>query len=104
MGRDFGDNALQIESERGGVILSGYAGLPTLNQAYARSQYLFVNGRPVRDALLTGAVRAAYQDLLARNRHPMVALYLETSALFVDVNVHPMKTQVRFKDARYPTR
>ena len=99
MGRDFADNALQIESERGGVLLSGYAGLPTLNQAYARSQFLFVNGRPVRDALLTGAVRAAYQDLLARNRYPMVALYLETYALFVDVNVHPMKTEVRFRDA-----
>ncbi|NKB19781.1 MAG: DNA mismatch repair endonuclease MutL [Alphaproteobacteria bacterium] len=99
MGRDFAENALRIDAEREDIHLTGYAGLPTLNKAYARSQYLFVNGRPVRDPLLTGAVRGAYQDLLARNRHPMVALYLEISPLFVDVNVHPMKTEVRFRDA-----
>jgi DNA mismatch repair protein MutL len=99
MGRDFAENALPIDAEREGIRLTGYAGLPTLNQAYARSQYLFVNGRPVRDPLLTGAVRGAYQDLLARNRHPMVALYLELSPRAVDVNVHPMKTEVRFRDA-----
>ncbi len=99
MGREFAENALPIDAERDGVRLTGYAGLPTLNQAYARSQYLFVNGRPVRDPLLTGAVRGAYQDLLARNRHPMVALYLELSPRAVDVNVHPMKTEVRFRDA-----
>lgn len=99
MGRDFSENALCIDAEREGVHLTGYAGLPTLNKAYARSQYLFVNGRPVRDPLLNGAVRGAYQDLLARNRHPMVALYLEIPHLFVDVNVHPMKTEVRFRDA-----
>ena len=99
MGRDFAENALIIDAEREGIRLTGYAGLPTLNQAYARGQYLFVNGRPVRDPLLTGAVRGAYQDLLARNRHPMVALYLEIPPREVDVNVHPMKTEVRFRDA-----
>jgi len=99
MGRDFAENALKIEATRNDLQLTGYAGLPTLNKAYARSQYLFVNGRPVRDSLLIGAVRGAYQDLLARNRHPMVALYLEIPPLFVDVNVHPMKTEVRFRDA-----
>ena len=98
MGRDFSENALCIDAKREDIHLTGYASLPTLNQAYARSQYLFVNGRPVRDPLLTGAVRGAYQDLLARNRHPMVALFLEIPALFVDVNVHPMKTEVRFRD------
>ena len=99
MGRDFSENALRIDAKRNDINLTGYASLPTLNQAYARSQYLFVNGRPVRDPLLIGAVRGAYQDLLARNRHPMVALYLEIPASFVDVNVHPMKTEVRFRDA-----
>ena len=98
MGRDFAENALKIEATRNDLQLTGYAGLPTLNQAYARSQFLFVNGRPVRDSLLVGAVRGAYQDLLARNRHPMVALYLEIPPLIVDVNVHPMKTEVRFRD------
>ncbi|MBO38031.1 MAG: DNA mismatch repair endonuclease MutL [Rhodospirillaceae bacterium] len=99
MGRDFSENALSIDANREDINLTGYASLPTLNKAYARSQYLFVNGRPVRDPLLIGAVRGAYQDLLARNRHPMVALYLEVPASFVDVNVHPMKTEVRFRDA-----
>jgi DNA mismatch repair protein MutL len=99
MGREFAENALVIDAERDGIRLTGYAGLPTLNQAYARSQYLFVNSRPVRDPLLSGAVRGAYQDLLARNRHPMVALYLEPPRHVVDVNVHPMKTEVRFRDA-----
>jgi DNA mismatch repair protein MutL len=99
MGREFSENALQIDATREDINLTGYASLPTLNQAYARSQYLFVNGRPVRDPLLIGAVRGGYQDLLARNRHPMVALYLEIPASFVDVNVHPMKMEVRFRDA-----
>lgn len=99
MGKEFADNALEILSEREGIKLTGYAGLPTLNQAYARSQYLFVNGRPVRDPMLRGAVRGAYQDLLARDRHPMVALFLEIPAELVDMNVHPMKTEVRFRDA-----
>jgi len=99
MGKEFAENALAISSEREEIKLTGYAGLPTLNQAYARSQYLFVNSRPVRDPMLRGAVRGAYQDLLARDRHPMVALFLEIPASLVDVNVHPMKTEVRFRDA-----
>ena len=99
MGREFADNALPISSEREGIVLTGFAGLPTLNQAYARSQYLFVNSRPVRDPMLRGAVRGAYQDLLARDRHPMVALFLQIPPALVDVNVHPMKTEVRFRDA-----
>ena len=98
MGREFADNALAIDAERDGIRLTGYAGLPTLNQPYARAQYLFVNGRPVRDPMLTGAVRGAYRDLLARDRHPMVALFLEVPARLVDVNVHPMKSEVRFRD------
>ena len=77
LGRDFADNALEIEAERDGLRLSGLAGLPTLNRATPRDQYLFVNGRPVRDKLLVGAVRGAYQDFLARDRHPMVALFLD---------------------------
>jgi DNA mismatch repair protein MutL len=99
LGRDFADNALAIAAEREGVRLSGLAGLPTLNRATARDQYLFVNGRPVRDKLLVGAVRGAYQDFLARDRHPMVALFLELAEEEVDVNVHPAKAEVRFRDA-----
>ena len=99
MGREFAENALAVEAERDGVRLTGYAGLPTLNKGFARSQYMFVNGRPVRDALFAGAVRGAYQDLLARDRHPMVALFVEAPHHAIDVNVHPMKTEVRFRDA-----
>ncbi len=99
MGREFAENAVAIEAEREGLRLSGHAGLPTLNRGNARLQYLFVNGRPVRDRLLAGAVRAAYQDLLARDRHPLVALFLEAPAEAVDVNVHPTKAEVRFRDA-----
>jgi DNA mismatch repair protein MutL len=98
MGKDFADNALAIDAERAGFRLTGYAGLPTLNRANTLSQYLFVNGRPVRDRLLTGAVRGAYQDFLARDRHPEVALFLEAPAGVVDVNVHPAKAEVRFAD------
>ncbi len=99
MGRDFEDNALAIEAERGGVRLSGFAGLPTYNRGLADKQFLFVNGRPVRDKLIVGAVRGAYADFLARDRHPAVALFLETPPELVDVNVHPAKTEVRFRDA-----
>jgi DNA mismatch repair protein MutL len=81
------------------VRLSGLAGLPTLNRATARDQYLFVNGRPVRDKLLGGAVRGAYQDFLARDRHPMVALFLDCPEEAVDVNVHPAKAEVRFRES-----
>jgi DNA mismatch repair protein MutL len=99
MGRDFGDNAVRVEAQREGVSLSGYAGLPTYNRANAAMQFLFVNGRPVRDKLLVGAVRGAYADFLARDRHPALALFLDCDPAFVDVNVHPAKTEVRFRDA-----
>jgi DNA mismatch repair protein MutL len=99
LGRDFADNALAIDASREGCRLVGLAGLPTLNRATARDQYLFVNGRPVRDKLLVGAVRGAYQDFLARDRHPMVVLFLDCPESDVDVNVHPAKAEVRFRDA-----
>ena len=99
MGREFADNALAIDANREGFRLTGFAGLPTLNRPTGQHQYLFVNGRPVRDKLLAGAVRGAYQDFLARDRHPMVALFLEAPPEMVDVNVHPAKTEVRFRDA-----
>jgi DNA mismatch repair protein MutL len=98
LGRDFQDNALAIDQERDGVRLSGFAGLPTYNRGNAAHQYLFVNGRPVRDRLLQGALRAAYADYLARDRHPAAALYLELEPTQVDVNVHPAKAEVRFRD------
>ncbi|WP_119462187.1 DNA mismatch repair endonuclease MutL [Rhodospirillaceae bacterium SYSU D60014] len=98
MGRDFADNALALDATREGVRLTGHIGLPTLNRATAAMQFLFVNGRPVRDRLLQGAVRGAYQDFLARDRHPLVALFLELPAEEVDVNVHPAKAEVRFRD------
>lgn len=99
MGREFANNALAIDANREGFRLTGFAGLPTLNRPTGQHQYLFVNGRPVRDKLLAGAVRGAYQDFLARDRHPMVALFLEAPSDMVDVNVHPAKTEVRFRDA-----
>lgn len=98
MGREFSDNALAINAEREGVRLTGHAGLPTLNRNTTKHQYLFVNGRPVTDRLLTGAVRGAYQDFLARGRHPLVALFVEIASELVDVNVHPAKAEVRFRD------
>lgn len=97
LGRDFGDNALAIDVEREGLHLQGFAGLPTYSRGNSQHQYLFVNGRPVRDRLLHGAVRGAYQDFLARDRHPVVALFLDLSGEAVDVNVHPAKTEVRFR-------
>ncbi|MDE0381043.1 MAG: DNA mismatch repair endonuclease MutL [Rhodospirillales bacterium] len=99
MGRDFAENALPIDAEREGVRLTGYAALPTLNRASAQHQYLFVNGRPVRDRLLLGAVRASYADFLHRGRHPMAALFVDLPPDMVDVNVHPTKAEVRFRDA-----
>jgi DNA mismatch repair protein MutL len=98
MGREFADNALPIAAEREGLRLTGFIGLPTLNKATAARQFLFVNGRPVRDRLLQGAVRGAYQDFLARDRHPLVALFLDLPADELDVNVHPAKAEVRFRD------
>src|SRR6185312_15825706 len=99
MGRDFGDNAAPVAIAREGISLKGFAGLPTYNRANSAMQFLFVNGRPVRDKLLIGAVRGAYADFLARDRHPALALFLDCAPAFVDVNVHPAKTEVRFRDA-----
>jgi len=98
LGRDFADNSVIVEAERGGFRLGGLIGLPTLNRALPRDQYLVVNGRPVRDKLLVGAVRGAYQDVLARDRHPIVALFLDGPPEEIDVNVHPAKAEVRFRD------
>ena len=95
---DFGANAVAVEAEREGIELSGFAGLPTFSRGNSAHQYLFVNGRPVKDKLLTGAVRGAYQDFLARDRHPVVALYLDLPLEHVDVNVHPAKSEVRFRN------
>ena len=101
LGREFGENALPIDAERERVRLMGFAGLPTYHRGTAQFQFLFVNGRPVRDKLLQGAVRGAYQDFLARDRHPAVALFLEVPPEDVDVNVHPAKAEVRFRDAPF---
>ena len=102
IGRDFFDNACAVDAVRGDdegeICLTGHAGLPTWNRATARDQYLFVNGRPVRDRLLGGAIRGAYADFLARDRHPAVALFLDLPTRAVDANVHPAKTEVRFRD------
>lgn len=97
--RELKDNGVAIAVERGAMRLSGIAGLPTYNRGIADHQYLFVNGRPVKDRLLTGAVRGAYRDMLARDRHAVLALFLELPGDEVDVNVHPAKTEVRFRDA-----
>ena len=99
IGKDFVPNAVLVTAERGGLRLTGYAGVPTYNRGNAMAQYMFVNGRPVRDRLLIGAVRGAYQDFLAANRHPYLALFLDCPAHEVDVNVHPAKAEVRFRDA-----
>ncbi len=99
MGAEFADNSLAIEAEREGLRLTGRAALPTLNRGNAQSQFVFVNHRPVQDRLFSGAIRAAYTDLLARDRHPLVVLRLEVPHHVVDVNVHPAKTEVRFRDA-----
>jgi DNA mismatch repair protein MutL len=98
LGRDFGENSMALEAEREDIKLSGYAGLPTYHRGTSQYQYLFVNGRAVKDRLLHGCVRAAYTDVLHRNRHPVVALFLELTPENVDVNVHPAKAEVRFKD------
>ncbi len=98
LGQDFRANAFAVEAEREGVRIAGFAGLPTLSRANSLGQYLFVNGRPVRDKLLFGAVRAAYADYLPRDRHPLLALFVTLEAREVDVNVHPAKTEVRFRD------
>ncbi|MEZ5774074.1 MAG: DNA mismatch repair endonuclease MutL [Hyphomicrobiaceae bacterium] len=98
MGREFMDDALEVMAAREGVRLFGFAGVPTLHRATADMQHLFVNGRPVRDRLVVGAVRATYGDFLPKGRHPMLALFLDVPPEEVDVNVHPAKTEVRFRD------
>ncbi len=99
LGADFRANAVEIAAEREGIVIDGFAALPTLTRANALGQYLFVNGRPVRDKLLLGAVRGAYADYLPRDRHPVLALFVALDAREVDVNVHPAKAEVRFRNA-----
>ncbi len=101
MGREFADNAIRVDAERDGVRLTGYAGLPTLNRGTNQHQYLFVNGRPVKDRLMLGCVRGAYADFLSSDRHPMLCLFLDLSPELVDVNVHPAKAEVRFQDSAF---
>jgi len=98
LGREFSENAIAIDAEREGLTLTGFAALPTYSRGAAVAQFLFVNGRPVRDKLLTGALRAAYFDFLSRDRHPAAALFLTCDPQLVDVNVHPAKSEVRFRD------
>ena len=98
LGKDFAENALAIDAERDGFHLTGYAALPTYSRGGAIAQYLFVNGRPVRDKMLLGALRAAYMDVLSRDRHPVAALFIDCDPTLVDVNVHPAKSEVRFRD------
>ncbi|WP_126979010.1 DNA mismatch repair endonuclease MutL [Frigidibacter oleivorans] len=102
LGRAFAENALPIDAEREGLRLTGLAALPTYSRGAAVEQFLFVNGRPVRDRLLIGALRAAYMDVLGRDRHPAAALYLACDPQAVDVNVHPAKAEVRFRDPGLP--
>ena len=98
IGPQFPDNAVKIEAERDGFTLTGHAGLPTFSRGASNAQYLMVNGRPVRDKQLFGAVRAAYADVLSRDRFPVVVLSLDCPAERVDVNVHPAKAEVRFRE------
>ncbi len=102
LGREFAENALRIDATREDIRLFGYAALPTYSRGAAVAQYLFVNGRPVRDKMLTGALRAAYFDFLSRDRHPAAALFIDCEPTLVDVNVHPAKSEVRFRDPGIP--
>ena len=99
LGADFRSHAIEVRAERDGVVVEGFAASPALTRANALGQYLFVNGRPVRDKLILGAVRAAYADYLPRDRHPVVALFVTLEPREVDANVHPAKTEVRFRNA-----
>lgn len=98
IGREFAENALRIDTTREDIRLYGYAALPTYSRGAAVQQFLFVNTRPVKDKMLTGALRAAYMDFLSRDRHPAAALFIDCSPTLVDVNVHPAKSEVRFRD------
>ncbi len=98
IGREFAENALKIDATREGIRLYGYAALPTYSRGAAVTQFLFVNTRPVKDKMLTGALRAAYMDFLSRDRHPAAALFIDCDPTLVDVNVHPAKSEVRFRD------
>jgi len=98
MGRDFAENSLALDAMREGVRLEGFVGLPTVSRPTTAMQYVFVNGRAVRDKLTAGAIRGAYADVMARARHPMLTLFLTVPANDLDVNVHPAKTEVRFRD------
>ncbi|MEY1557689.1 DNA mismatch repair endonuclease MutL [Yoonia sp. R2331] len=98
LGREFADNAVPLDATRDGFHLTGYAALPTYSRGAAVAQFLFVNGRPVRDKMLLGALRAGYMDVLSRDRHPVAALFIDCDATLVDVNVHPAKSEVRFRD------
>jgi DNA mismatch repair protein MutL len=98
LGADFRDNATPVDAVREGLAISGFAGLPTFHRATGAEQHLFVGGRPVRDKLLFGAVRAAYADFLPGDRHPVLAIFLSVDPAEVDVNVHPAKSEVRFRD------
>lgn len=98
LGKDFADNALPIDALREDVHLTGYAALPTYSRGSAVQQFLFVNGRPVRDKVLIGALRGAYMDTLSRDRHPAACLFIDLDPTRVDVNVHPAKSEVRFRD------
>ena len=98
LGRDFAENALPLDAERDGFHLTGFAALPTYSKGAAVAQYLNVNGRPVRDRMLLGALRAAYMDVMSRDRHPVACLFVDCDPTLVDVNVHPAKSEVRFRD------
>ncbi|PWE29417.1 DNA mismatch repair endonuclease MutL [Maritimibacter sp. 55A14] len=98
LGAEFAENALAIDAEREALRLTGYAALPTYSRGTAVAQYLYVNGRPVRDRMLTGALRAAYMDFLSRDRHPAAVLFIDCPPEQVDVNVHPAKSEVRFRE------
>lgn len=98
LGKEFAENSIAIDTMREGLHLTGYAALPTYSRGAAVAQFLFVNGRPVKDKLLTGALRGAYFDFLSRDRHPAAALFIDCDPQLVDVNVHPAKSEVRFRD------
>ncbi|MFZ4540674.1 MAG: DNA mismatch repair endonuclease MutL [Rickettsiales bacterium] len=100
LGHGFAANTALVDMQREGIRVTGFAGLPTYHRSTSQAQYLFVNRRPVRDRLLLGVIRAAYQDYLARDRHPVAVLFVEVPSEQVDVNVHPAKSEVRFRDSQ----